>query len=54
MNVERAWDEAGQWTDAGRERARGIRGSPGEAYPVKNKRRRKKQIIPAFSNDGGN
>jgi len=50
-NYDRAYDEGGQWTDAGRERAAGMSGSPGEAYPVK-KYRKRRQIIPACSADG--
>lgn len=49
-DLERAWDEGGQWTDAGRERAAAISGSPGEAYPAK-RRYRRRPVIPAYSSD---
>lgn len=49
-DLEIADDEIMQWSAPGRERSEALSGSPGRARP--GKRRRRRQVIPAWSGDG--
>ena len=48
-DLDYAYDQGGQWTDAGRERFEYLYESDS---PTTGKRRRRRQTIPAFSSDG--
>jgi hypothetical protein len=49
-DLDYAYDQGGQWTDAGRERFEYLYDS--DSPTTGKRRRRRRQVIPAFSSDG--